>query len=107
MGLYSLVTLVVTARTREIGVRMTLGAEPRQIVGQLLAGVGRLLAAGAAVGLALTWLSARVFGSLVYGVSPMDPATIGAAMVALAVVAAFVPARRAARIDPLEAIRNE
>lgn len=64
MGLYSLVTLVVTARAREIGVRMTLGTEPRQIVGQLLAGVGRLLAA-------------------------------------------FVPARRAARIDPLDAIRSE
>ncbi len=110
VGLYSLVALVVASRTREIGVRMTLGAEPRQIVGQLLAGVGRLLAIGAGSGLLLVWLAARVLRSLLYGVSPMDSVTIGAAILALAVVAAvaaLIPARRAARIDPLAAIRGE
>ncbi len=110
VGLYSLMALVVAARTREIGVRMTLGAEPRQIVRQLLAGVGRLVAIGAAAGLALTWLTGRVLRALLYGVSPMDSMTIAAAILALAVVAgvaAFVPARRAARVDPLAAIRGE
>lgn len=110
VGLYSLVALVVSARTREIGVRMTLGAEPRQIVGELLGSVARLLAAGAVAGLLLTWMAGRVLRSLLFGVSPMDAATVAAVVAALAVVAAaaaFVPARRAARIDPLDAIRGE
>lgn len=110
VGLYSLVTLVVAARTREIGVRMTLGAEPRRIVGQLVAGIARLLAIGAAVGLLLTWMADRVLRSLLYGVNPMDALTLTGAVLTLAVVAAvatFVPARRAARIDPLTAIRSE
>jgi putative ABC transport system permease protein len=110
VGLYSLVTLVVTARTREIGVRMTLGAEPRQIVGQLVAGVARLLGIGAAVGLLLTWMADRVLRSLLFGVSAMDSMTLAGAVLALALVATgatFVPARRAARIDPLAAIRGE
>ena len=110
VGLYSLVTLVVAARTREIGVRLTLGAAPRQIVLHLLAGVGRLVALGAAAGLALTWLAGRVLRSLLYGVSPLDLATMAAAILvlaAVAAVAAFVPARRAAHIDPLAAIRSE
>jgi putative ABC transport system permease protein len=110
VGLYSLVTLVVTARTREIGVRMTLGAEPRQIVGQLVAGVARLLAIGAAAGLLLTWMADRVLRSLLFGVNAMDSLTLAGAVITLAIVAAvatLVPARRAARIDPLAAIRGE
>jgi hypothetical protein len=110
VGLYSLVTLVVAARTREIGVRMTLGAEPRQIVGQLLAGVARLLAIGAAAGLLLTWIAGRLLRSVAFGVSAMDSTTLVGAMLTLALaaaVAAYLPARRAARIDPLAAIRGE
>jgi len=110
VGLYSLVTLVVTARTREIGVRMTLGAEPRQIVEQLLAGVVRPLAIGVAAGLLLTWMAGRLLRSLLFGVSAMDAATLAGAVLGLAVVAAaaaYVPARRAAHIDPLAAIRGE
>ncbi|HXM44951.1 MAG TPA: ABC transporter permease [Bryobacteraceae bacterium] len=110
VGLYSLVTLVVAARTREIGVRMTLGAEPRQIVGQLMAGVARLLAIGAAAGLLLTWMADRALRSLLFGVNAMDSLTLAGAILMLTLVAAgatFVPARRAARIDPLAAIRGE
>jgi ABC-type antimicrobial peptide transport system permease subunit len=110
VGLYSLVTLVVAAHTREIGVRMTLGAEPRQIVGQLVAGVARLLAIGAAAGLLLTWMAGRLLRSVAFGVSAMDSLTLAGAMLTLAVVAAvatYVPAWRAARIDPLAAIRGE
>jgi ABC-type antimicrobial peptide transport system permease subunit len=110
VGLYSLVALVVTARTREIGVRMTLGAEPRQIVGQLMAGVARLLAIGAAAGLLSIWMADRLLRSLLFGVKAMDGITLAGALLTLAMVsavAAFVPARRAARIDPLAAIRGE
>ena len=110
VGLYGLVMLVVTARTPEIGVRMTLGAEPRQIVGELVAGVARLLAIGAGVGVLLTWMAGRMLRSLLFGVSAIDAVTLVAAvltLVLLAAVATFVPARRAARIDPLAAIRAE
>jgi putative ABC transport system permease protein len=110
VGLYSLVTMVVTARTREIGVRMTLGAQPRQIVAQLLTSVARLLGIGAAAGLLLTWMANRLLRSLLFGVNATDAVTLAAAVLALALVAAvatFVPARRAARIDPLAAIHGE
>ena len=110
VGLYSLVALVVTARTREIGVRMTLGAEPGQIVRQLIGGVTRLLSAGIAAGLILTLMADRALRSLLFGVSPMDAISLAAAvmtLVAVAAIATFVPARRAASIDPLQAIRSE
>jgi putative ABC transport system permease protein len=110
VGLYGLVTLVVTARTREIGVRMTLGAQPRRIMIQIIAGVARLLAIGIAAGLVLTSMANRVLRSVLFGVSPMDAMTLAGAVLALAAVAALatlVPARRAAHIDPLEAIRTE
>jgi putative ABC transport system permease protein len=110
VGLYGLLTLVVMARTREIGVRMTLGAAPRQIVGELLAGVARIVALGAVAGLLLTAAADRFLRSVLFGVTPLDPLTLGATIVLLAVVAAlatFVPTRRAAKIDPLAAIRGE
>lgn len=110
VGLYSLLTLVVASRTREIGVRMTLGAEPGQIVGGLLAGVARLLSIGAMVGLLVTWVAQSVLSSLLFGVDALDLITMAATILVLCVVAAiatFVPARRAARIDPLDAIRGD
>jgi putative ABC transport system permease protein len=110
IGLYGLLTLVVIARTREIGVRLTLGAAPRQIVAHLLYGVGRLLAAGVCAGLLLIAAADRFLRTLLYGVSPLDPLTLGATILLLATVAAlatFAPTRRAAKIDPLEAIRAE
>jgi putative ABC transport system permease protein len=110
VGLYGLVTLVVTARTREIGVRMTLGAEPGRIMIQIIAGVARLLAIGIAAGLVLTSMANRVLRSVLFGVSPMDAMTLAGAVLALAAVSALatlVPARRAAHIDPLDAIRTE
>jgi len=110
VGLYSLVALVVAARTREIGVRMTLGAAPRQIVGQLAATVARLLGVGVAAGLVLTWMADRVLRSVLFGVSPMDSVALAGAILTLAAVAALatlLPARRAAHIDPLAAIRSE
>jgi hypothetical protein len=110
VGLYGLVSLVVTARTREIGVRMTLGAAPAQIVAQIAWGVAPLLGGGIAGGLVLTLLANRVLRSVLFGVSPTDAMTLASAVVTLALVSAvatLVPARRAAKIDPLEAIRSE
>ena len=110
VGLYSLVTLVVTSQTREIGVRMTLGAAPRQIIGRIARGVAGLLTVGVASGLLLTFLADRLLRSVVFGVSPMDLATLACAVAMLAVVSALAtlaPARRAAKIDPLEAMRAE
>jgi predicted permease len=110
VGLYGSISYAVARRTREIGVRMALGAGPRDVV-RMVVGEGlRLVAAGLAVGLAaavaLTW----TMSSLLFGVSAHDPATFAAIATLLAVVAlaaAYVPARRAARVDPLGAIRAE
>jgi putative ABC transport system permease protein len=110
IGLYTLVSLVVTGRRREIGVRMTLGAEPGRIMSEILAGVARLLAIGIGAGLVITLLMNKVLRSLLFGVGPADLATLVAVvflLVIIALLATFFPARSAARIDPLEAIRTE
>jgi ABC-type antimicrobial peptide transport system permease subunit len=110
VGLYGLVTLLVAARTREIGVRMALGARPSQIMGSVFAGAGRLLGFGVALGIGLTLLAERLPRAVVFGVSPFDALTLASAIFVLAAVsavAAFLPARRAAAVDPIEAIRAE
>jgi ABC-type antimicrobial peptide transport system permease subunit len=110
VGLYGVISYIVSQRTPEIGVRLALGAQPghvrwmvlRQGLGVALVGVG--------VGLGVAALSTRVMGSLLFEVSAHDPVTFGAAALALAAVSAlatYLPARRAAAIDPLEAIRTE
>jgi putative ABC transport system permease protein len=110
VGLYSLMTLVVTARRREIGVRMALGADARAIVRLVLGGAGRLLAAGVGLGLAMTVVAERLIKSALFGVSPLDPWTLAGAVGVLAgvsLIAALLPARKAAAVDPLDAIRAE
>ncbi len=110
VGIYGIVAHSVTQRTHEIGVRISLGAHPRKIAGMvvrwalLLGGTG--VAIGATGSLALT----RLLQTLLYGVSATDPAVFVAASVFLllvATVAAYIPARRAARLDPLVALRHE
>jgi putative ABC transport system permease protein len=110
VGLYSLLMLLVSERTRELSVRMALGARRAQVIGLVLGGAGRLLAAGIAAGLLLTVAMARVFRTVLFGVSPVDGPTLSAAVGVLALVglgAAAVPAWRAATIDPNEAMRAD
>jgi putative ABC transport system permease protein len=103
IGLYSLLMLVVAERSREMGVRMALGAAPSHVVRLVLTGTGRLLAAGIASGLALMTGAARLLNTALFGVASLDAATLGltvAALTAVTLIVSIVPARRAASIDP-------
>ncbi len=110
VGLYGLVTQIVNARRQEIGIRMAIGADPARIVRSIVAGAGRLLSAGMAIGLALVLAAQPLVRSLLFGVSALDAlSVVGAAslLATVALIAAFVPARRAAGIDPIETLRAE
>jgi putative ABC transport system permease protein len=110
VGLYGLVAQMVTARRQEIGIRMALGADGARIVASVVAGAGRLIGGGIAAGCVLTLAAQPVLRSLLFGVSALDALSLAAAAAVLAgvaSVAAFVPARRAAGIDPVEALRAE
>jgi predicted permease len=110
VGLYGLLSYSVAQRTREIGIRMALGADRGRVTRMILRQALILLAAGIAAGLALAFWSSRFLNSFLYGVSTHDPWTLAAVPVVLAlcgVLAAFIPARRAASIDPMRALRSE
>ncbi len=110
VGVYGVVAYSVEQRTREFGIRMALGAEGRDVV-RLVVGKGALLAViGLGAGLAVAFLTMRFLGSILYGVSHDDPTVYGmatAAMAVVAVLASYLPARRATRVDPLDALRYE
>ncbi len=110
LGLYGVMMYATLRRTSEFGLRMALGAEPRVIARMMLSEAMLLVLGGAAVGLPLALLATRFLRSQLFGVEPMDPASIVLALVVLvvsAVVAGFAPARRAARVGPLEALRAD
>jgi putative ABC transport system permease protein len=110
VGLYGVVSYGVATRTREMGVRVALGAQRGDVVGLVLAGGLRLITIGVALGLAGAALSTRFLGSLVFGVSPIDPPTFAAAaalLIGVALAAHWVPVRRALRIEPARALRSD
>jgi putative ABC transport system permease protein len=101
---------VLVRRTREIGVRMALGAEPRHVLLMVLRRALALVAIGIGVGLAAALGSVRAVASFLYGVSPVDPITITSATILLTVVgvsAGVIPARKAARMEPVGALRQD
>ena len=110
MGIYGVMAYTVSLRTHEIGIRRALGAQTLQIL-RLVVGQGmRLVSVGVIVGLAGSLLVTRLLAGFLYGVSPFDPWTflgVGALLVTVAMAACYVPALKAARVDPLVALRHD
>jgi putative ABC transport system permease protein len=109
-GVYAVLSSLVAQRTREIGVRIALGATPRRIVTSVLAQIGRYLAAGLAVGLPGAWLVARTFAGVFFQVRPTDLwiyVVVASMLAVFGIAAAVIPARRASMVDPLLALRAE
>jgi predicted permease len=110
IGLYGVMSYTVARRRNEIGIRMALGAERRDIVRMVMREAGALLVAGVASGTALAIAAARTAATLLFGLHPGDPATLAIAAVglgAVAMLASYVPALRAARLEPTEALHEE
>jgi putative ABC transport system permease protein len=110
IGVYAVTAQAVSERTHEMGLRMALGADPRTVVLAMLRRGAVVTVAGVAVGLVAAVLLARSFAGLIFGVPATDPASfiaVAAALGGLALLASYVPARRATRVDPLTALRYE
>jgi putative ABC transport system permease protein len=110
VGIYGLVAYSVEQRTNEIGVRMALGAQTGDVLRLILGGGARIVVAGLLIGAAASMLSTQVLASLLFNTSRFDPITfvsVAALLACIALVACWLPARRATRIDPIEALRSE
>jgi putative ABC transport system permease protein len=109
-GLYGVIAYTVEQRTREVGIRMALGADVRSVLSMVVGQGLRLVAAGMAIGLVAAMAAARLIHSVVFGVSATDPLSYAGAMLVFAftaLAATLVPARRALRVDPLVALRAD
>jgi ABC-type antimicrobial peptide transport system permease subunit len=109
-GIYGLLAYLVTQRTCELGIRLALGAQRSRVMAMVLWQAGVMLLCGLGAGLMLAYMSAQLLHTLLYGVTVHDPWTMGAVTLMLlagGMAAAYVPARRAAGADPLEALRSE
>jgi putative ABC transport system permease protein len=110
VGVYGMMAFSVTEPTREIGIRLALGAETRTVVRMLLRRGAAIAAGGLAIGLLLSLALARLLASLIWGISALDVGTfagVSALLLVVALVASWVPARRASRVDPLVSLRHE
>jgi ABC-type antimicrobial peptide transport system permease subunit len=110
VGVYGVISYSVEHRRREIGIRMALGAQPREILGLILRSNARAVVVGLAVGLAASLAGSKVLEGLLYGVSRLDPLAHGAVLAVLlaaAAAACVIPARRATSIAPVEALRHD
>lgn len=110
IGLYGVVSYSVATRSREVGIRMALGADPRSVVRLLMSGGMKLVAIGGIIGLILSALSAQLLGGLLYGIKASDPIVFGVVPVvlgAVALLAAWIPARRASSVNPVRALKAE
>ena len=108
IGLYGVVSYAVAARSREVGIRMSLGANPRSVARLLLGDGMKLVAVGGGIGLVLSLLSAQLLGRLLYGIKATDPIAFGLVpmvLMSVALLAAWIPARRASRVNPVTALR--
>ncbi len=110
IGLYAVISYTVVRRTNEIGIRMALGADGRDVMRMIMREAAMLLAVGLAVGTPLALAAGRIAGSMLFGLRPDDPVAFTAAIATLAavsLVASYVPARRATKVDPMVALRYE
>jgi ABC-type antimicrobial peptide transport system permease subunit len=110
VGLYGVVAYTAARRTREVGIRVSVGARPTDVIRLMIGQGATLVAIGAAVGLALAFVATRPLGSMLYGVSVSDPLTFGGVallLVGVGIAATLIPALRASRLDPVKALRYE
>lgn len=110
VGIYGVMAYSVAQRTNEFGIRLALGAAPRKLMALVLRESSWISVAGVAVGLATAFLLARFVKSMLYGIAPYDPVTLLSALILLmtvALAASWIPALRAARMDPMRALRSE
>jgi ABC-type antimicrobial peptide transport system permease subunit len=110
VGIYGVMAYSVANRTNEIGIRLALGAQPRQVLTMILREATWVSLAGIAVGLAAALVLARLIKSMLYGLQPADPVSLisGAVLlIAVGLAASWLPARRAASVQPMEALRHE
>jgi ABC-type antimicrobial peptide transport system permease subunit len=110
IGLYGVMAYSVARRTNEVGIRMALGADRQRVIGIIVRETMTLVGGGVLAGVAAAWAATRLIASTLFGLTAMDPLTLAVAisvMTAVALLAGYVPARRAAAVDPVIALRQD